>query len=240
MIKFANIKPLLSFFAFTLAIPSSWAQERSSFFSLSLGPSFPAGNYASKDYDNYEAGWAQPGVSFDLLFNHKIGKGDFGVSLLSRGQVHMMDGQAFVNELDAKMPDTYWSIDGGVWSLSSLMFGGFGSIPVTKSTTFDPRIMVGFTGARLPDYTVLGAVNGSRFWVKQVSTTAVAFSYMLGAGFKFNLGKKYALLTQLDYLGGAPEFSQVEILTSSGDRSFDTWKQGTSTVNVMLGLGVRF
>jgi hypothetical protein len=42
----------------------------------------------------------------------------------------------------------------------------------------------------------------------------------LGAGFKFDLGKKCMLLTQMDYLGGSPEFSQVETLQKNlwGDK----------------------
>jgi hypothetical protein len=239
MLRYIKIKALLLLTVLIASSTNSIAQEKRASFSFSLGPSFPVGNFASKDYDNTKAGWALPGVAADLVFSHKVGNGNFSLSAMSRSQFHMMDGLAYVNELDANLPDAGWSIEVDGWSTGSLLLGGNGSFTIAKNATFEPRLMVGYMAARLPDYTVLGSVNGSRFWVKQVSTTAVSFSYLLGAGFKFDLGKKCMLLTQMDYLGGAPEFSQVEILTSSGNRSFDTWRQNTSTINLTVGIGVK-
>ncbi len=100
------------------------AQEKRASFSFSLGPSFPVGNFASKDYDNTKAGWALPGVAANLVFSHKVGNGNFSLSAMSRSQFHMMDGLAYVNELDANLPDAGWSIEVDGWSTGSLLLGG--------------------------------------------------------------------------------------------------------------------
>jgi len=119
------------------------------------------------------------------------------------------------------------------------MVGGFGSVPVSKTASFKGKFLIGYMAARLPDITTIGAVNGNRFWVKQCTNSAMSFAYQMGAGFEFGLGNKHLLYTGIDYLGAAPEFSRVEVLTSDGDRTFDTWKQSISSVNLKLGLAIK-
>jgi hypothetical protein len=61
----------------------------------------------------------------------------------------------------------------------------------------------------------------------------------LGAGFKFDIGKKLYLLTNLDYLGSSPEFKNVETLSSDGTREKSTWSQSMGSINISAGLALK-
>jgi hypothetical protein len=213
--------------------------EKKAHFGISVSPAFAIGNFASKDYDNPSSGWANPGFSFSMTLDYKLGKGNWGISALSRSQVHLFDAQAYANELAAKMSGAYWIVESSGWGLNSLLVGGFGSVPISSKVSFNGKALLGYTTVTQPDITSIGYVGGNSFWVKQSTSAAISFSYMLSTGFKFELGKKYLLLTGIDYLGAAPEFSNVEILSSDGDRTFDTWRQNISTINLNLGVAIK-
>ena len=71
-----------------LAIASpSLAQDKKGYIGISLGPSIPLGDLASKDIDNESAGFATSGAIFDISVAYKLGKGPFGITAMLRGQI---------------------------------------------------------------------------------------------------------------------------------------------------------
>ncbi len=54
---------------------------------------------------------------------------------------------------------------------------------------------------------------------------AMASPNLTQEAFKFDLDQKFYLLTNLDYLGSNPEFSNIEITTSIGSRRKSTASQ---------------
>lgn len=116
-------------------------------------------------------------------------------------------------------PGIYWTVESEGWSAGGWMLGGFGSFSISPKASFEPRAMIGFVNAVSPNITITGSANGSSIWVKQGNASAFTFSYLLGAGFQFDLGQKFYLLTNLDYLGSNPEFSNIDITASDGSRS---------------------
>ena len=119
------------------------------------------------------------------------------------------------------------------------MFGCFGSFPISEKASFDTRVMIGFLSASSPEITITGTGPGGTAWIKQGSTTGASFAYLIGAGFKFDIGSKVYLLTNLDYLGSNPEFSKVELTTSDGSRDTDTWSQNIGTLNLSVGIALK-
>jgi hypothetical protein len=125
------------------------------------------------------------------------------------------------------------------WSAGGWMLGGVGSFSISPKASFEPRAMIGFVNAVSPNITITGSANGSSIWVKQGTSSAFTFSYLLGAGFKFDLGQKFYLLTNLDYLGSNPEFSNIDITASDGSRSKSTVSQPMGTLNLGLGVALK-
>ena len=211
------------------------------YISLSAGPSFPTGDFGSKDVNNNAAGFATTGAIFDLTFAQKFGK-NLGMTLMLRGQANGVDTDPLVNELIAEAPDASWSAEAETWGIGGFLGGLYGSFPMGASgkVTFDTRAMIGYLNATSPQITLYGDFQGTTFWVNTESASAGAFAYLLGAGFRFNLGNHFCLLTNLDYLGATPEFYEVATTTSVIDLSTNTYQQKFGTVNVGVGIGWRW
>ena len=217
----------------------SYAQNERGHIGLSLGPSFPIGDLSSKDYDNVAAGWANTGAIFDISFAYKLGKGNFGISALLRGQFNSYDARSFANELSNQFGGVNWTVESDGWGIGGLMVGGFGSFPVSKIATFDTRAMIGFLSAVSPEITLTAIGPGGVGWARQSSATSTSFAYLIGAGFKFEIGKKLYLLSNLDYLGSKPEFTNVQTLSSDGSRITDTWSQSMGAINLSVGVAFK-
>lgn len=206
---------------------------------ISLGPSIPLGDLSSKDADNDAAGWANAGAILDISFAYKLGNGNFGVTGLLRGQFNPTDAQGLADELANQAGGVVWTVESDGWGIGGLMFGGFGSFPISEKASFDTRAMIGFLSASSPEFTITGTGSGGTAWVRQGSASSNSFAYLIGAGFKFDIGSKLYLLTNLDYLGSNPEFSDVTTTTSDGFRETDTWSQNMGTLNLSVGIALK-
>lgn len=217
-----------------------YSQDRG-YFAVSAGPSFPNGDFGSKDVNNSAAGFATTGAIFDLTFAQKFGK-TIGMTLMLRGQANGVDTDPLVNELIVEAPDASWSAEADTWGIGGFLGGLYGSIPMGASgkVTFDTRAMIGYLNATSPQITLYGDFQGTTFWVNTESASAGAFAYLLGAGFRFNLGNHFCILTNLDYLGAKPEFYEVATTTSVIDLSTNTYQQKFGTVNVGAGIAYRW
>lgn len=211
------------------------------YIAVSLGPSFPTGDFGSKDVNNNAAGLATTGAIFDITFAQKFGK-NLGMTLMLRGQANGVDTQPLVDELYNQSPQASWSADSETWGIGGFMGGLYGSFPMGESgkVTFDTRAMIGYINATSPQITIYGNYLGTTFWVNTESADAGAFAYLFGAGFRFNLSSHFCILTNLDYLGATPEFVGVATTSSLGDYQTDTYQQKFGTFNVGLGLGYRW
>jgi len=208
------------------------------YIAISLGPSIPIGDFASKDANNNSAGWATTGAIFDISFAYKLGR-NFGLSALLRGQANGIDNDAFASEL-AKQAGGNWTVDSKAWSIGGLMFGAYGSFPISDKVSFDTRAMIGFLNATSPELNVTLNGSGGAAWVKQSSVSATSFSYLIGGGFKFDVGHKICLIANLDYLGAKPEFRDVEVTSSAGGApNKSTFSQGFGAINFGFGIGLR-
>ena len=217
-----------------------YSQDRG-YFAVSAGPSFPNGDFGSKDVNNSAAGFATTGAIFDLTFAQKFGK-TIGMTLMLRGQANPIDGQPLVDELYAQYPTFGWRSEATNWGIGGFLGGLYGSFPMGASgkVTFDTRAMVGYINATSPDITLTASSVSGSFWVQSQSTSAGAFAYLLGAGFKFGVGKHLGFLLNLDYMGANPEFVDVTTITSIGGYTTDTYSQKFGTVNVGVGIGWRW
>ncbi len=210
-------KLVLSFVALMVIIFQGYAQDGGKgHIGISLGPSIPMGDFGSKDLDKDEIGLANTGAMLDLSFAYTFKESNFGITGLLRGQVNPLDTKVVEDELIKQEPSVIWNVKSENWKISSFMFGVFGSFPISEKTSFDARAMVGFANTNSPENTVTGTALGTTIWVTQKSASAISFAYLFGAGFKFDIGSKLYLLTNIDYFGAEPEFSDVMTTTSDG------------------------
>lgn len=235
------MKPnLLLSFVFILIHVVGYSQDRG-YLAVSAGPSFPSGDFGSKDINNEAAGLATTGAIFDLTYAQKFGE-TYGMTFLLRGQANPTDPQPLVNELSAQFPTLFWTAESTNWGIGGLLGGLYGTLPVDKKgvVTFDTRAMIGYINATSAEFTV-SAYSGSSFaWIETQSASAGAFAYLLGAGFKFAIGHRLGIFLNADYLSANPEFTNVPTITSTGGYSEDSYSQSFKTVNIGVGLGYRW
>lgn len=214
-------------------------QSDKGYIGISIGPSTPMGDLASKDANNLAAGWATSGAVFDISFNYKLGESNFGIAALLRGQANATDAQELANEFASQIPGVLWTVDSEPWSMGGLLFGGYASFPVSNKFSFDTKAMFGFLSATSPEITITGSNQEAYIWVNQNSATVSSFAYSLGAGFKYELGRKMYILSNVDYLASNPEFLNVQTIASDGSMSSDTWSQKMGTLNMSFGIAYK-
>jgi hypothetical protein len=232
-------KVIFSMVALLTIATQIYAQDEKGYIGFSVGPSIPMGDFSSIDAYNNPAGWANTGEMFDISFAYKLGESNYGVTALLREQANPIDGQALVDEIANQNPGINWTVESDSWGIRGLMFGGFGSFPISEKASFDTRAMIGFSSASSPEITITGSGSDGTVWIKQGSSTASSFTYLFGAGFKFDVGSKIYLLTNLDNLGSNPEFSNVELTTSTGSRETATLSQSMGTLNFSVGIALK-
>lgn len=232
-------KHLLSLALIASMALQATAQDQKGFVGISLGPSIPLGNFASKNVNSQEAGFAKPGATFDITAGYKLGGSHFGIIATLRGQSYAYDTQPLVNDLSFQAPQFNWNVENSTWRTGSFLIGGFGSIPISERVFLDARAMVGFANSTSPQLNITGTDLTDTFWVKRDSRSASSLAYLFGAGFKFDVAPKLYLLTNIDYMATSPEFSNVDLTTSIGDRQSITFKQNMGVFNLSIGVALK-
>ena len=217
----------------------SIAQNDNGYIGISFGPSIPMSDLASKSADNSAAGYANSGAIFDISFNYKLGDGDFGIVALLRGQANAIDAQELANSAASLYPGILWTVESDPWSIGGFLFGGYATFPISNKASFDAKAMLGFLSATSPELHITASNQASSVWVISNEATASSFAYCISSGFKFELGDKMYLLSNIDYLASNPEFLNRETLASDGSITTDTWSQDMKTLNFSIGIAYK-
>lgn len=156
-----------------------------------------------------------------------------------RSQANGVDAQAIANEL--VLPGYRVTVETGTYSLGGLFLGGYGSFPISEKLDFDTRAMLGFASVSSPTYDIrYSAIGvGDVLTFKQTSSTSGAFAYNIGAGLRWNVGRKICLLWMLDYMATNPEF-EFDFTNIDGTTTRRKYDQPISTFNSSISIGYRF
>ena len=196
--------------------------KRNNYMSLSVGPAFPMGDFASKDiYSNPEAGLAQTGVNVNLQYAHTWGY--FG--LVAQGFYNSHNVQS--TTLDGIQ------IDMDHWQYYGLMVGPAFIKPLgdKKNLIFDVKGLIGPVNVNSPKFSVGGQALVNEKW----NTT---IGYGAGMGMKLLFGKSMFAQLGLDYLNMNPEFTlEGDVVEEPSNMKYN---QPISTLNLHFGIGINF
>lgn len=214
-------------------------ETNNAFIGISLGPSIPVGDFASKDIDNRAAGFAGPGAIFDINFTYRVSANwHFTASL--RGQGNPFDENALERELENEYPGSVWTIQSEQWGIGGLLIGAVRSMPVSESSRFEARAMFGFLRATLPTVEWTGRQGILELQEKTYSTSASALTGLVGLGYRYTLTSMLALTVNVDYLAAQPEFRDVETVSNYNTTRRETFTQKFGAINFGVGLGFLF
>ena len=220
--------------------------ERKGFASVNLGVSIPTGNFSSDNFNNNEAGFATGGAVFDISVGYKL-RPKLGVTAVWRGQANGIDAATYAQSLANYFGSGSVSIETSAYSLGGIMAGLYGSFPIAENFRFEPRALIGFSAATLPERTTVAySSSGTKLvtWSQDQAET-VAFSYILGLGGKLDLSKKICLLFNADFYAANAEWGNVREISIghvTGSTEINNYyhNQNFRTVNLSAGLGLRF
>lgn len=233
MKKILLLSMLLAFYL------QAMAQSRSSI-SIAVGPSFPIGDFGSKNIANTESGLAAVGGFAAISYNYQFSN-FFGVTASIKGSIHGIDKNALNSYSLPTGSGASLTLETTPWKFANIMGGMYQTIPVTNDEKLVLQIkeLVGMQLNNSPEVKStgyipgIGSLNGI---MKSESSTS--FTYLFGLGFKYNLNKGLGLLLFGEYAGTNPKFT---VTTYPADAPVkQKMAQGVSVVDLGIGLNISF
>ena len=224
--------------------------------SLSLGPAFAIGQFASKEFNSEKSGFAKPGGALALSYTRFVSK-QFGVSININAQHNPMNVEALEDEYNKSFQGfSSWSFDKRSWLYAAALLGATGQFPLDKKDKFAfvAKAMAGYAFAKSPGIEGNASNTTGMAKVEQDKAKGSGFTYCGGAGINYTINKS-VFLTSLVCYNGAPnmKFKDVKTVTTAvqgtiGMPDYQAYqymttrdeKQTISSVNVMVGVGLRF
>jgi opacity protein-like surface antigen len=224
--------------------------------SVSIGPAFATGQFASKDFFSETSGFAKPGPAFSLTYTRYLSE-KFGITLSAQGQQNAMN----VNALESEFGKNFsgfpeWSFDKRSWLYGAVLLGGTRQFALDKKNRLmlEVKAMAGIAFAKSPGMSG-GSVNSTGLVsVEQNKASGSGFTFCTGAGINYAINKSLFLTAAVTYNGadkmkfkdvktvttslqgtpGMPDYQAQQYITTTNEQ------QTISSVNLLFGIGFRF
>ncbi|WP_316803410.1 outer membrane beta-barrel protein [Pedobacter nototheniae] len=221
---------------------SAQTTNQKSFIGISVGPSFPVGDFANKSVSNENSGLATTGGFLNLNYGYRFSN-NFGAIAILRGSIYGVDSQSLKNNYS--LPDGSGgsiSFDAGTWKTGAVMVGLFQGISLgtNKDFVLEARGAIGVQRTSSPSLKIKGSITGfGTFEGEQKSVSATAFAYLVGLGLNYGLGNNLSLKLHGDYSGSNPKFQDITASSYAAGTKI-TSKQNINTIDVGVGLALNF
>ena len=204
---------------------------------VTIGPSFPYGDFGRKDPYNESSGFAIVGYKAGAnLSYHLIDVVD--INLMG---IYNSNGTN-MSELENLLASKYggaWTAESRTWSTYG-GFLGFGlSYPYTKKLSVGFRAYSGILNSKAPEV----KISSGNSYYKQDEKTASSFSYIISINGKYQLTRNLYWITALEFMGSSANFQDVTTTIVSGETNKVTtgsFSQDMRTFLVNTGLKLVF
>lgn len=207
---------------------------------ISVGPSFPVGEFGNKDLGSNGAGLAKVGGFLTIDYGYRFSK-HFGAIVSVQGRIYGVDENALRGLAVPEGTGAGLSVETGIWKMANAMVGVFQVVPLSKDEKLNLEVsaLAGYQSTSSPKLNVRITVPGmGSFQNEQKSETAGALAYAVGAALKYNLSANVALKLRGDYLGGKPKFSVTTYPENAPVT--ESVGQNIGTFNLGIGLSIGF
>lgn len=229
---------------------------------VSFGPSFPVGAFASKNGNELSSGLANAGELAALDWWQPISKSPFGMIASIRFAMNGVDSKATLEPLEESEPTYQWSMKKSHWSSGAILVGGYYQLPLTRRLDLRVNLEVGAALCYLPAQSVTGVHDSAGVGAVDLiqanvgKAHAVTLTALAGAGLSYHLTPHYSLLLHAGYSYLDPSFQNVhrtvyfaQGLIVPGDLSLSnaaslsvfsetrSYTQAMSSVGVTVGFG---
>lgn len=242
------MKKIFIFLFISVFSLQSFSQD--SFLSLSMGASFPSGDYAAKN-DPFANGYA--GTNFVLNFDASyVVLPYIGIGATFSFGSNFADEEALIETLFTRLGDVYSqinlpaqedadiTIDIGKWNYVNLMVGPNFSIPL-NFLHIDLRALGGISFINPPERVVNIEWSPEDQFTSSQSCQVINFGYVLGAGIRFGMRGATGIRIAADYFHSKPTMeinSQHPLITEQEELiEFDL---PVTTLHLTIGLSFNF
>ncbi|HNS12402.1 MAG TPA: hypothetical protein PKM97_07270 [Bacteroidia bacterium] len=221
-------------------------ESRKAYAGISVGPSIATGDFASKDVNFEPSGFAGTGINLNLIFLYRISS-NFGFGAKLCIQTNPFDDKALLAGLK-KDGNTYGgqlsytAVEANTWAMMSFMPGIFAAIPIGNRGKFilEPKANAGIMLGVSPYVKTSYRFNGFNYWEEQENGAGAGLGYGFGGTFRFNVNDHLALLLNGDYIKTKQKFIDVGYNYSNYNSTLFSFQQTIETVNVNIGIAIRF
>jgi opacity protein-like surface antigen len=212
-----------------LAQGSKVNEDNKSFIAFHGGPSFPIGDFSSRNFNNSNAGFAKTGFNINLDYAYLFTK-SIGVT-----------ASLFVNKYDINDADLnvkpagsegFIPVNLDHWQFYGITAGPVYSINVGKNIFTDIKVMGGVVNANAPIIKLQGQKLTKEEW-------KVAGIFQAGAGLKFGVGKNIFIVTNANYMHLNPTFKYTYTEVVAGQTA-EEFHQKMDIISVTAGVGYNF
>ncbi|MCF6341367.1 MAG: outer membrane beta-barrel protein [Bacteroidales bacterium] len=205
---------------------------------LSIGPSFPLGDFSHAEIADSTSGWAKTGFAIQISYAYRIAH-NFGITALGLYSGNKFNASKYKEELEILHPDYGVSIETRRnWSSGGMLLGPYLHFPLSDAISWDIRALFGFYGGYSPQFIIRATqkVTGEKAEYIRQSGKDFSFGYSVGTGFTFELSNYYILIFA-DYLGSPVQFDNVIGWDWVGEPYTTSFKQEISYVSLTFGIG---
>ncbi|MEO5570102.1 MAG: outer membrane beta-barrel protein [Bacteroidia bacterium] len=206
------------------------SEDKKGFIGLSLGPAFSYTDFASKDINNENAGFAKTGFNLNVSFGYRLGR-HFGIAAMLCGNSNSFDNAGF-----EKIFSTLAQVNSTPWKSNGVMAGGYYSSASSK-VSFEMRLVIGYANTTSPEISVrLTDFSGAQVDLLQESVSGGTLCSDFGVGLKAALSEKFSFLGNLDFYATEPELSNVRTYIDGVLYDSSTLKQRVSIITITAGI----
>jgi hypothetical protein len=235
---------LITFLSYTAKAQDEDKPEAKSYLALLGGFSIPQGSFASTNYNNNSAGFAQSKSTIALdagIYIHKNLALGITFGHQDQGELTQNDVQNLANGYNNSFIKDQTSVTAVNRYSSYLLMGGPQYSFLYKKFTFDLRADAGvIKSVKTPDLTIIfdySSNSGSTY--EHLSSGAVAFAYGGSAGIRYSLGDSWDVGLRANYV----KSSGIKIENTGGD-SGETGRFQTNLpitmIQTTLGIALKF
>jgi hypothetical protein len=214
--------------------------------SINMGFSLPLGNFGSKYFNNYDAGFASAGIVTDFKFSYLLNP-KLGVVGIWRGQSNFYNSEAYAQGMANYLGSgaTVYVASGG-YSIGGIMAGIFSPYQLKDKFSAEPHLLLGIAVPTMSERTTETYSNGKKMttFVREQSAV-ISFAYNLGASLKMDIFKSSCLLFDFDFYstsGYWPTVRNIGIghVSNSAEINYYDYYLRIRTLNLSAGLGFKF
>ena len=209
------------------------------FLGLSIGASVPLGDFSESVIDDSTSGFAKTGLALTFNYAYRVAH-NFGFQLIINYSSNSFNVSTYKSELEAAHPDYGVSVQStNNWTSGGIFLGPYLRFPITRNLSWDIRALGGYFGSYSPSAKVNATnkndLNDKKEHILQRSK-ANGFGYILGTGFKYQLGNYYVLLFG-DYASSSLKFKDVVGWDWDGEPYSTSFNQKIDYITITGGVG---